>query len=581
MKFLLTAVNAKYIHSNPAIYSLRSFAAAKEPAFAEMIELAEYTVNQEMNEILADLYRRKPDVIGFSCYIWNWRLVRELAGELHKLLPDTPIWLGGPEVSHEPQEALRALPFAAGIMVGEGEETFFDLMRYYAAKGEAEEDSGLSDIPGLYLQSGSTGTRQPADLSAIPFLYDEKDCFENRIIYYETSRGCPFCCSYCLSSVEKSVRFRNIEMVKRELKFFLEQKAAQVKLVDRTFNAGHEHAMEIWRFIKENDNGVTNFHFEIEAELLTEEELTFLQTLRPGLIQMEIGVQSANPQTLAAVHRSAKIDRIEAAVKRLNAGHNIHVHLDLIAGLPHEDYQSFRQSFNTVYAMRPSQLQLGFLKVLKGSGMYEDAKRYGIGYRDEPPYEVLFTDWLSYEEIVRLKRVEEMVEIYYNSNQFTHTLPVLERAFPDAFSMYEALAEDYERQGYLLHTPSRASRYERLLRFAANRCPEQEELFRELLTYDMYLRENLKARTDFMQELSPWYGKIQEFYESEERAPRLLKDYEGCHARQLMRLTHVEPFFYPVWDTQAAMEKQDTPSFLLFDYRTRDALTGNAATVKL
>lgn len=577
MTFLLTAVNAKYIHSNPAIYSLRSYAVSKAPELSGMIELAEYTINHELSAILADLYHRKPDIIGFSCYIWNWKLVQDIVREIHKLFPDMPIWLGGPEVSYEPQEALRQLPMVTGIMVGEGEETFLELMQYYALK-EARGMT-LQQISGLYLPDGSTGERKLTELSEIPFLYQDLDAFQNRIIYYESGRGCPFRCSYCLSSIDKKVRLRDLQIVKKELQFFLDQKAAQVKFVDRTFNCSHEHATEIWRYIKEHDNGVTNFHFEIEADLLTEEELALLHSFRPGLAQMEIGVQSANPETLREIRRYAKLERIKEVVASIESGHNIHIHLDLIAGLPYEDYDSFHHSFNEVYSMKPQQLQLGFLKVLKGSHMYEMARQYGLQYLSGPPYEVLFTKWLSYGDVIRLKRVEEMVELYYNSNQFTHILPVIIREFEDAFSMYEALADYYEEHGYFVRTPSRAYRYEVLLQFAVLRRPEKEALYVELLTYDMYLRENLKARTGFMKDLKPWQLKIQAFYEKEVKQPELLKDYRGYHARQTMKMTHMEVFDYPVWRTQGQEEKLSTPAFLLFDYQSREPLTGNARTV--
>jgi len=578
MKFLLTAINAKFIHSNPAIYSLSGFALAKEPGLSGMIELAEYTINHELSAILADIYRRSPDVIGFSCYIWNWSMVQELVREVHKLLPDTQIWLGGPEVSYEPQEALGDLPEVTGIMVGEGEETFLELMRRYAQRGAAVTPEELADIAGLYLPSGATGARGPVDLSEVPFLYDDLSAFENRIIYYESSRGCPFRCSYCLSSIDKTVRLRDMETVKKELQYFLDKRVAQVKFVDRTFNVNHAHAMAIWEYIKEHDNGVTNFHFEIEADLLTEEELALLATLRPGLAQMEIGVQSTNPETLREIRRHASVERIGEVTHRLREAHNIHIHLDLIAGLPHEDYKTFRKSFNDVYAMRPEQLQLGFLKVLKGSYMYEMAEEYGLRYLSKPPYEVLFSKWLPYEDVIRLKKIEEMVELYYNSNQFTHVLPVLERGFADAFAMYEALAGYYEEHGYFVHTPSRAYRYEVLLQFALERAPEHEELFKELLTYDMYLRENLKARTGFMKDLRDWHGEIQAFYEKEEVQPEVLEGYEGYHARQLSKMTHAEVFSYPVWNGQGQDEKLETPVIVVFDYKKRDPLNGSART---
>ena len=263
--------------------------------------------------------------------------------------------------------------------------------------------------------------REIMDLSKVPFVYEDMDEFRNKIIYYETSRGCPFSCSYCLSSVDKCLRFRDLKLVKKELQFFLDNEVPQVKFVDRTFNCKHDHALEIWRYIAENDNGITNFHFEISADLLNEEELALLGTMREGLVQLEIGVQSTNPKTIGEIKRTMRFEKVSDAVKRVNAGRNIHQHLDLIAGLPYEDYESFGKSFNDVYALSPEQLQLGFLKVLKGSYMEEHTEEYGLVYKSLPPYEVLYTKWLSYEDVLKLKRIEEMVEVC-DRGQFSYTL---------------------------------------------------------------------------------------------------------------------------------------------------------------
>ncbi len=559
MKFLLAAINAKYIHSNPAIYSLRAYAGEE---LWPHIELAEYTINQPMQEILADIYRRNPDVIGFSCYIWNWRMVQELLAELPKVLLDTQIWLGGPEVSYDADKLLGRFPYVKGIMVGEGESVFRKLMEYYTYQGK--EPFYLKDVPGLCLRSGYTRPQQLTDLSTIPFLYKDLKPFANRILYYETSRGCPYRCSYCLSSIDKTVRFRDISVVKKELQFFLDHQVKQVKFVDRTFNCRHDHTMEIWQYIQEHDNGVTNFHFEIAADILREDEIALLNKLRPGLAQLEIGVQTTNPDTLRAICRSMDLGRLESNVAAVHAGKNIHLHLDLIAGLPFEDYTSFGHSFNRVYRMRPEQLQLGFLKVLKGSLMHEKAEEYGIFYMDTPPYEVLYTRWLPYEDVLRLKGIEEMVELYYNSNQFTHTLPVLETAFTDPFAMFEALAEFYRERGYFVNSPARVYRYQALLDFACRYDGGREPLYRELLIYDMYLRENLKSRPDFARDPVPYKDRIREMLRKEGRQ---------------RNLTHIEPFVYPVWDAERvkAGEKNREEVFVLFDYTVRSPLTHEAA----
>ncbi len=585
MKFLLVAVNAKYIHSNPAIYSLRAYAGE---ALKEHIELAEYTINQSVQDILADIYSRRPEVIGLSCYIWNWRLIQELLRELPKLLPGTDIWLGGPEVSYDGERILGEYPRVKGIMVGEGEETFKELMEYYTScKSSIGADTTLQGIPGLYLHCGPTGDREPVDMSRIPFLYSDLSLFENRIIYYESSRGCPFRCSYCLSSIDKKLRFRDLSIVKRELQFFLDHGVKQVKFVDRTFNCNREHAMTIWQYISENDNGVTNFHFEISADILGEEELALLERMRPGLVQLEIGVQTANGNTLTAIRRFMNIERLEYVVGRLRRSHNVHLHLDLIAGLPYEGYESFGASFNRVYAMEPEQLQLGFLKVLKGSAMEEEAEKYGLVYQDMPPYEVLYTKWLTFEEVLRLKRIEEMVELYYNSNQFVYTLKFLEQAFETPFQMYEQLAAFYERKGYFKNSPARSYRYQVLLEFAKEYDSQYEPVYRELLTYDMYLRENLKSRPEFAKDLTAYKDMFRTFYKQEEEQRKYLPAYEAYDSRQLSRMTHLESFTYPVWESPnrnvtllSVNGVKDEGSYLvLFDYQKRSPLTGEARTV--
>ncbi len=567
MKILLTALNAKFIHSNPAIYSLRAYAGA---ALRKHIEIAEYTINNQLGEILADIYVKKPDIIAFSCYIWNWNMIQDIITELPKVLPNCPIWLGGPEVSYDADKILEKYPQITGIMIGEGEETFKELAEHYVNHKPIQE---LTGIKGLALPSGYTPIRPLTDLDKIPFLYsdwsDNDDAltpFENRIIYYESSRGCPYSCSYCLSSIDKSVRFRNIDIVKKELQFFIDKKLPQVKFVDRTFNCKHEHAMAIWQYIYENDNGVTNFHFEVSADILNEEELTLLNKMRPGLVQLEIGVQSTNEGTIKEIKRVMDVDKLERIVKRIHEGQNIHVHLDLIAGLPFEDYESFRKSFNRVYAMKPEQLQLGFLKVLKGSYMHEKAEDYKLSYLTKPPYEVLCTEWLSYEDVLRLKQIEEMVEIYYNSNQFTHTLAVLEKNFGTPFEMFEELADYYKEQGYFTNSPARVYRYQVLLDFA-NKVDALNILrYKEVLTYDMYLRENLKTRPPFACDLQLFKEEIRNFYKAEEENRRFLPDYEGYDSKQLSKMTHLEPL-------------SDKDTFVLFDYRNRSPLTGEARTV--
>ncbi len=561
MKFLLTAVNAKYIHTNPALYSLRAYAAKYGQGLGEQVRLAEYTINQRPNEILSGIYKQNPDVIAFSCYIWNITEVLSLVRELHKILPHVPIWLGGPEVSYRAEEVLDSYPELTGIMVGEGEETFLELLRHYAG---AKTKEAMKEIRGIVFRMEeaviATGERELTDLSRLPFLYEDLSQFEHRIIYYESSRGCPFRCSYCLSSIDKTVRLRDLETVKKELQFFLDRNVPQVKFIDRTFNCNHDHAMEIWRYIKEHDNGITNFHFEIAADLLNEEELRLLNTLRPGAAQMEIGVQTTNPQTIREIRRRMDVDQLKRIVERLHQGKNIHIHLDLIAGLPYEDYQSFGHSFDEVYAMQPEQLQLGFLKVLSGSYMAEKCEDYGLLYTDRPPYEVLQTEWLSYADVCRLQQIEEMVELYYNSNQFTRTLPYLERFFESPFAMFERLGAFYERKGYFISTPSRIYRYRVLLEFAAEETDAKEALLKELLTMDVYLRENAKSRPDFAVDIAKFKQERNLFYRSGNN-----------------RTLHIEPFFYDICTDAPTYEKMEKRQFAVFDYGNRNPLTYEAA----
>ena len=576
MKFLLAAFNAKYIHSNPAIYSLKAYAGEQ---YEPYIELEEYTINHSPDQILADIYKRKPDVIGFSCYIWNFTLVQELLGEVHKLLPDTELWLGGPEVSFECHAILEKYPYVKGIMIGEGEETFLALLRYYLKEGE----QSLEDIPGLALSTGYTTERDLVNLSQVPFLYsagnaDKLNDFEHRIIYYESSRGCPFRCSYCLSSIDKKVRLRDIELVKKELQFFLDHKVPQVKFIDRTFNCNHTHAKTIWRYLLEHDNGVTNFHFEVAADILDEEELSLLHQMRPGLVQLEIGVQTTNPDTLKEIRRFTNLEKLKQVVTKIHAGHNVHMHLDLIAGLPFEDYESFARSFAEVYVMKPEQLQLGFLKVLKGSYMYDMAQKYGLKYLSHPPYEVLFTNWLNYEDVLRLKQVEEMVELYYNSNQFTHTMPLLEQLYDNPFYLYEDLARFYEEQGYFLKAPARSYRYQVLLQFAKSVDGAHESLYRESLTYDLYLRENAKSRPEFADDIAPYKGEFHAFFAEEDKVRSLLPHYGAYDTKQISKMTHLEWFTYPVWDVERAKLYQPLKEAVkvLFDYQNRSPLTKEA-----
>ena len=542
MKILLVACNAKYIHSNLAVYDLQAYASD----YADHIVLKEYTINQQKDDIMRDIYLEHPDVVCVSCYIWNLSFVKELMADLIKILPGADFWAGGPEVSYDAEKFLTENSEFKGVMVGEGEETFKELAGYYVEKNP----QNLKDMTGICYRDGDqiihNGWRQIMDLSSIPFIYKDLSEFKNRIIYYESSRGCPFSCSYCLSSIDKKLRFRDTETVKKELQFFIDNKVPQVKFVDRTFNCKHDHAMAIWKYINEHDNGVTNFHFEISADLLREEELQEMSTMRPGLIQLEIGVQSTNPDTIKAIHRTMDFEKLKGIVDRIHSFGNIHQHLDLIAGLPYEDYDSFRHSFNDVYALKPQQLQLGFLKVLKGSHMMEMCREYGIVYKTQEPYEVLSTKWLDYDHVLKLKTVENMVEVYYNSGQFQNTLEYLEKFFPDAFSIYERLGSFYMEKGYGDVSHTRMRRYEILLEFLEDVPEISMDQVKDQMVYDLYLRENLKSRPGFARDQKPFERQVWDFRKREKVAKN----------------AHVEVFA--------------DGTVLLFNYADRDPLTNNA-----
>ena len=545
LKILLAACNAKYIHSNLAVYNLKSCSGE----YSHNVVIKEYTINQIQDDILKDIYLEQPDVICFSCYIWNISFVKELVSDLKKILPHVDFWAGGPEVSYDAVEFLKKNPAFFGVMVGEGEETFHELAGYYIER----KPENLKEIRGVAFHDETkvpdivhTGWRELMDLSKVPFAYSNLTEFKNRIIYYESSRGCPFSCSYCLSSIDKKLRFRDIELVKKELQFFIDNKVPQVKFVDRTFNCKHDHAMAIWRYITEHDNGITNFHFEISADLLREEELALMKTMRPGLIQLEIGVQSTNPQTIKAIRRTMDFEKLKGIVEQIHSFGNIHQHLDLIAGLPYEGYESFHKSFCDAYALRPEQFQRGFLKVLKGSHMMEMTGEYQILYKDREPYEVLSTAWLTYGEILGLKMVESMVEVYYNSGQFKHTLVFLEQYFEDPFRMYEALGRFYEKKGYSEISHSRMRRYEILMEFAGEQKEIPLEVLSDVMLLDLYLRENLKSRPSFASDQKPY--------------ERLIWDYRKVE--KIPKTAHIEVF-------------RDGKT-ILFDYTDRDPLTNNA-----
>lgn len=589
MKAVLIAVNAKYIHSNLGIYTL--YAYSREHGIREdELCYKEYTINQSLEDIIGDIYEEKPDLIGFSCYIWNIEMVRKIARELRKVLADCMIWYGGPEISYDALSTLRKNEWVDGVIIGEGEQSFFEVLECFRENGR---EGAYDQITGLAIRKNGervlTKPRERASLDEVVFPYHDMKELQNRIVYYETSRGCPYGCSYCLSSVEKRVHFRSMEFVKKELQFFLDQKVPQVKFVDRTFNCNPAHTMEIWRYIYEHDNGITNFHFELSADILTDEEVSFVRKFRPGLAQFEIGVQSTNPKTIEAIHRKMDLDRLRKRVSQIQEGRNIHQHLDLIIGLPYEDITSFRKSFNDVYAMKPDQFQVGFLKVLKGSPIHQQALEYGIVYQSVPPYEVLYTNWITYDEVRRLKLVEEMVERYYNSMQFEASVPYLVSFFEDAFGFYDTLGQYFKEKGYITVQQSRMQNYEILYDFAKE-CMAQKgielSLVRELLIFDLYARENLKKEPAFLAGRVLTDKQKEEerfFYQNEEMVARYLEGYESYSWKQMLRMTHMEWFSYdiPAFVAGNGLKRKDT--VVLFDYEKRNPLDHQAhySTIEL
>lgn len=653
MRFLLCGINAKYIHSNLAIFSLKAYADRKKIPGAEII-LKEYTINNYVEDILQDLYEEKADVVIFSCYIWNISFVRELAAELKKVSPDVKIWAGGPEVSYAANKFLMENPTFDLIMQGEGEEVFSELIRLtveekcrikdvykqseskkvlsgivekrysierkQAVKEEkdiedkhfAGEDnvyptnyidmsklqklqgiavwdfSGEADLGNAESNIGNktkiinTGFATLMNMDTIPFVYEDFHLFEHKILYYETSRGCPFCCSYCLSSVDKTVRFRSLPIVKKELDAFLEAKVPQVKFVDRTFNCNRQRAIDIWSYLVEHDNGITNFHFEISSDLLGEEELELFAKMRPGLIQLEIGVQSTNGETVDAIHRHMDLDKLFHYVDSVHELGNIHQHLDLIAGLPYENYERFGCSFDDLYAHEPDQLQLGFLKVLKGTMMEEEVKKYSILYRNQPPYEVLGTKWLSYDEIILLKGVEELVELYYNSGQYTLTLKYAVPFFESPFRFYEMFSAWYRGKGYHKLNHNRLEKYNILREFLREHIDENEwDTLDEIMLYDMYLRENVKGRPAWAKDTAQYKKEWKALYR--EQGEKLFPEdvQAGIYdSKRAANQSHIEVFEINIKKFEQSGQVEKKQVFCLFDYSRRNPLNRAARTVE-
>lgn len=529
-KALLVGVNAKYIHTSLSVRTLCAY--VNSPC----VSYAEFNINEDAGAVCAELYNAQADMVLFSCYIWNIEFILRVARRLKSVAPDIKIIFGGPEVSYAAQKYMQENPFLDAVIRGEGEETLRRIIETGTLnhKGVTFRDRDNKII--------SREDRQViSDLSKIPFPYTEEDIEKNKnkLIYYETSRGCPFRCSYCLSSTDHNVRFRDLSLVFREFLFFIEHQVRIVKLTDRTFNANRRRTQEMIRFLI-NHASKTTFHFEIAADILDDETLALLKTAPKGLFQLEIGVQSTNPKTLAAIDRKADTQKIAKVVKIVRSFGNMHTHLDLIAGLPYEDFESFRQSFNDVFAMEPHVIQLGFLKLLHGTKIRKEET--DAIFTAEPPYEVLQTKYISYAELLHLKQIEDMTEKYYNSGAFEQAVKYLLTFFDSSFDFFDSLAAFYQENGFDKIGISRDRLYEILVDFARGVLGVQMKEWIDLLLFD-YLLHN-KPRTPDWAAREPVTTERFDIL-TEKFIEDYLPQYREMPVKQIIKHLHFERFFYP------------------------------------
>ena len=577
MKILMVAANAKYIHSSLALRCIQKYC----EEYTSYMKNLELTINHNENDALRSIYDEQPDIVAFSCYIWNFEMIRKLIPTIKKILPNCKIILGGPEVSYNSEELFVQNPDIDMVVEGEGEQTWYDLMKHYI-----DQTKELGEIDGIVYRDDQgqvhrNPDRAPMDLNKVPFVYDDIGELDNRIIYYEASRGCPFSCQYCLSSIESGVRFLDLERVCKDLQIFLDHKVKQVKFVDRTFNANIKYALAIWEYLKKNDNGITNFHMEIAADLMTDEALACLKDARPTLFQFEIGVQSTNDEVLTIIQRTMRFEEVSRIVKEIKSYKNIHQHLDLIAGLPNEDMASFRRSFNDVMKVRPEQLQLGFLKVLKGSGMHRDAQKYGLTYKDDAPYEILHTSHLSYDDMLRLHAVEEMVDRYYNSGRFVYSLEYLFTLYDTPFDAVDDFAKFWEDCGYHKVKHSKNAHYDILLQFTEEKTTANLTLMKELARFDFFLHEKLKNLPKALLTIDQnnYKENLKEFYNGVGNIESYLPELANFTNIQVSRMAHIEVFSLDIISCVKDLDFKNpkekiTP--VLFNYHAKDLLTKDA-----
>ncbi len=568
MNALLLAVNSKYIHTNLAVRYLKEY--ARQKGITE-VDFAEYTINQHLPYIIDQVYRRRPAVLLLSCYIWNIEMMLDFAAEYKLIAPETLIVAGGPEVSYNSRQVLEENPAIDMILSGEGEKPFVQLMEHLKGQRPVEE------VRSLTYRCSSSILQNPweeeIELSELPFAYMDLPELDHKILYFESIRGCPFRCSYCLSSIIKNVRYMPLEQACAYLQIFLDAKVPQVKFVDRTFNCKKDHAMGIWKYLVEHDNGITNFHFELSAHLMDEEMLSFLSTVRQGLFQFEVGVQSTNEDTIKEIHRSTSTEKLLEICRRIDSAKNIHLHLDLIAGLPYEDIHSFGRSFDQVMSIRPQQMQLGFLKILKGSLMAEKAAEYGMVISKKSPFQVYSTNWLSVEDMMVLKDMEEMVETYYNSGLYSRTiLWILDQEVSD-FAFFRDMGRYYVEQGFHQKSQSPEEKWSILRDYYVSRqgCGKLA-IFDELALYDICRHSKPKKLPEWLstgRNLS-YRQAINDFFDLPETIPTLLPEYaDEKEPKKVQKMAHLQVFALD----PHTLEEGDCA--LLFNYRAPDLL-GNA-----
>lgn len=544
-KIVLTAINSQYVHLNVAVRYLKKYVEKNSDI---KLDIYETNINNQLMNIIKDLFEKQPDIIIFSTYIWNKEYVFSITKELKKILPDVKIALGGPEVSYEWDKIMAENQEIDYIFTGEGEKV---LLNFFT--------KDISEVKGVVYREGDNlkyNGIEPLieNLDIIPFPYDDEELQDRtKIFYYESSRGCPFNCSYCMSSIDKSVRYYSIDRTKEDLKRFIDSPIKLLKFVDRTFNLSKEKYMAIWRFLLENYREGITFHFEINANIFDDETLDFLETVPKGYFQFEIGVQTIDAQAMKSIGRINKLEKLEYNIRRISR--NIHLHLDLIAGLPYETYDKFRESFDYVHRLKPEMIQLGFLKLLKGTKMYDEREKYGYKYFSKPPYEVFSNEFISFAEMVKLKNLEKVLDFYYNSEKFPESVQwIIENHYESAFSFYEDVADYFDKRGYLKVSHKESTLFTLLYEFYLDKGLKEREIFVEYLKYD-YL---MLGKTGFYPE---WFKseKDGELYDE------LIRERNYKSIREGHKNSELERFSYNIFT------KEFEDIYVFFDYRDRSS----------